>query len=37
MAYRYEGLVTAWDYYATFSSFAGIDPTDHRAAAAGTI
>ena len=30
----YNGLVTAWDYYATFCSFAGVDPTDHRAAAA---
>jgi len=32
---KYEGLVTAWDYYATFCAFAGVDPTDHRAAAAG--
>lgn len=31
---KYNGLVTAWDYYATFCAFAGVDPTDHRAAAA---
>lgn len=27
----YDGLITAWDYYATFSALAGVDPTDHRA------
>ena len=32
---KYEGLVTLWDWYATFSALAGVDPTDHRAAAAG--
>lgn len=32
---KYDGLVTLWDWYATFSSLAGIDPTDHRAARAG--
>ena len=31
---KYEGLTTGWDWYATFSSFAGVDPTDHRAALA---
>ena len=31
---RYEGMTTAWDWYATFSAFAGVDPTDHRAALA---
>ena len=31
---KYEGLVTAWDWYATFCAFAGVDPTDHRAASA---
>lgn len=30
----YEGLVTGWDWYATFCGFAGVDPTDHRAAVA---
>lgn len=32
---RYEGLWHLEDMYATFSSLAGVDPTDHRAAAAG--
>lgn len=32
---KYEGLVTAWDWYATFAAFAGVDTTDHRAALAG--
>ena len=31
---QYEGIVTIWDWYATLSAFAGVDPTDHRAAAA---
>jgi hypothetical protein len=31
---KYEGLVTGWDWYATFCAFAGVDPTDHRAATA---
>jgi arylsulfatase I/J len=31
---RYEGLVTLWDWYATFAALAGVDATDHRAAAA---
>lgn len=31
---KYEGLVTGWDWYATFCAFAGVDPTDHRAALA---
>lgn len=31
----YNGLVTAWDWYATFASLAGVDATDHRAALAG--
>jgi len=29
------GLVTLWDWYATFCGLAGVDPTDARAAAAG--
>ena len=32
---KHQGMTTAWDWYATFSAFAGVDPTDHRAAAAG--
>jgi hypothetical protein len=32
---QYEGLTAGWDWYATFSAFAGVDPTDHRAALAG--
>lgn len=27
--------MAGWDWYATFASLAGVDPTDHRAAAAG--
>ena len=30
-----SGLGAAWDWYATFAGIAGVDPTDHRAAAAG--
>ena len=32
---KFEGLVTAWDWYHTFASLAGVDATDHRAALAG--
>ncbi|GAB5355832.1 hypothetical protein AAMO2058_000238900 [Amorphochlora amoebiformis] len=32
---KYEGFVTGWDWYATFSELAGVDPMDARAAAAG--
>lgn len=32
---KFEGLTTIWDWYSTFSNLAGVDPTDHRAAAAG--
>merc|ERR1719305_2021192 len=28
---RYDGLVTLWDWYATFAALAGVDATDHRA------
>jgi len=31
---KYSGLVTVWDWYSTFCAFAGVDPTDHRAALA---
>jgi arylsulfatase I/J len=31
---KYEGLVTVWDWYATFCALAGVDATDHRAALA---
>ena len=31
---RYDGLVTLWDWYATFAALAGVEATDHRAAAA---
>jgi len=31
---KYSGLVTGWDWYATFAALAGVDATDHRAAAA---
>ena len=31
----YNGMVTAWDHYATFCALAGVDATDHRAALAG--
>eukprot|EP00041_Stephanoeca_diplocostata_P019448 m.419703 g.419703 ORF g.419703 m.419703 type:complete len:551 (+) comp21308_c0_seq1:304-1956(+) len=30
-----EGLITAWDWYATFCHIAGVDATDTRAALAG--
>ena len=30
-----EGLVTIWDWYATYAGIAGVDPTDHAASAAG--
>mmetsp|Transcript_22344 Transcript_22344/g.51800 ORF Transcript_22344/g.51800 Transcript_22344/m.51800 type:complete len:569 (+) Transcript_22344:28-1734(+) len=32
---RLEGFATAWDWYATYAALAGVDPFDHRAAAAG--
>ena len=32
---KYAGLSAAWDWYATLSELAGIDPADVRAAAAG--
>ena len=32
---RSSGLTCPWDWLATFASIAGVDPTDHRAAAAG--
>ena len=32
---KFDGLTTIWDWYGTFASLAGVDPTDHRAAAAG--
>merc|ERR1719265_2640561 len=32
---KYEGLVTAWDWYGTFAALAGVDSFDHRAALAG--
>jgi len=32
---KQEGLVAGWDWYATFAALAGVDPTDHKAAAAG--
>ena len=31
---KYGGLVTLWDWYATFSALAGVDAADHRAAEA---
>jgi len=30
-----DGLMAGWDWYATYAALAGVDPTDHRAAAAG--
>lgn len=30
-----EGLITGWDWYATFAALAGADPADKKAAAAG--
>ena len=32
---KHEGLVAVWDWYSTFAALAGVDRTDHRAAAAG--
>tara|TARA_B110000208_G_scaffold61718_1_gene80170 strand:+ start:64 stop:1842 length:1779 start_codon:yes stop_codon:yes gene_type:complete len=32
---KLTGLATAWDIYGTFAHLAGVDPTDHKAAAAG--
>merc|ERR1712070_175865 len=32
---KQEGLMAGWDWYATYAALAGVDPTDHRAAAAG--
>ena len=32
---RLNGLGAVWDWYATFAELAGVDPTDHMAAAAG--
>lgn len=32
---KLEGLTAVWDWYATFAHLGGVDPTDHRAAAAG--
>ena len=32
---KFDGMVALWDWYATFASLAGVDPTDARAAAAG--
>jgi len=32
---KQEGLMAAWDWYATLASMAGVDPTDKRGAAAG--
>jgi len=32
---KLDGLVALWDWYGTFASLAGVDPTDHRAAKAG--
>lgn len=32
---KLDGLVSIADYYATVAALAGVDPTDHRAAAAG--
>jgi len=31
---KYDGLIALWDWYATFASLAGVDPTDFRAARA---
>ena len=31
---KLEGLTAVWDIYATFAGLAGVDPTDHSAAAA---
>ena len=32
---KLTGLVALWDWYGTFAALAGVDQTDHRAAAAG--
>lgn len=32
---RADGMIAAWDWYATFAYLAGVDPTDHVAATAG--
>jgi arylsulfatase I/J len=32
---RESGLMAGWDWYATFASLAGVDPTDKKAAKAG--
>jgi arylsulfatase B len=32
---KLDGLITLWDWYATFARLAGVDPIDHRAAKAG--
>jgi len=31
---KQEGLMAGWDWYATYAALAGVDPTDHKAAAA---
>jgi len=32
---KQEGLMAGWDWYRTYATLAGVDPTDHKAAAAG--
>lgn len=32
---KLEGYITAWDWLATYADMVGVDPTDHKAAAAG--
>lgn len=32
---KQEGLMTGWDWYATYAALAGVDPTDKKAASAG--
>lgn len=32
---KQEGLMTGWDWYATYAALAGVDPTDEKAASAG--
>ena len=32
---KLTGLMAGWDWYATYAALAGVDPTDHRAKAAG--
>ena len=32
---KQTGLMAGWDWYATYCSLAGVDPTDHKAKAAG--